>query len=534
MSSLVGTWSLVRFALKRDRLGLAVWVLVLGILPVGTASAFAGLYTTEAARIELAATVASNPAMVAMLGPVHASNIGALTAWRIGTIGSLLVGLMAVLTMIRHTRDEEETGRRELLGSTVVGRHAPLSAALVVTAAAGLAIGLIIGGGLVGMGLPAGGAFAYGLGFAGVAASFAAVGGVAAQLTESAAAARGIGVATAGFAFLLRMVGDGGGDNGSSWLSWLSPIGWFGKLRPFADEQWWVISLWLALALFLSIVAFRLAALRDVGSGVFTPRPGPAAAGPRLVNAGGLAWRLQRGSLIGWTIGLMAIGGVYGSIGDSIGDMLDDNPQLAEIFELIGGEQGITDAFFSAAVGILAIIASAYAIRAVLRLRVEEEEMRAEPILATSTPRVRWATSHLVFGLIGPALMLAMGAAVAGATYGVIVGDVAGHLPRVMGSAMIQLPAVWVLTGVAMALFGLAPRFASVSWGVLVTFLLLGQLGQILQFPQWSLNLSPFSHIPLISAEPLTVTPLLALVVIAFALLGAGLTGFQRRDAGSG
>lgn len=533
MSSLVGTWSLVRFILKRDRLRLAVWVGVLGIVPVGTASAFAGLYVTEASRMELAGTVASNPAMVAMLGPIHDSNIGALTAWRIGTLGSLLVALMAVLTMIRHTREEEEAGRRELLGSTVVGRHAPLSAALVVTSAAGLAIGLIIAGGLIGLDLPVSGALAYGVGFAGAALVFAAVGGIAAQLTQGAAAAKGIGVAVAGLAFLMRMAGDGAA-NGLSWLTWISPLGWFSKLRPFAGEEWWVISLWLGLALLSSIVAFGLAAQRDVGAGVFPPRPGPAVGGPRLAGVGGLAWRLQRGSLVGWSVGLMAIGGVYGSVGDSIGDMLEDSPQLAEIFELLGGEQAITDVFFSTAVGILALIASAYAIRGVLRLRVEEEEMRADPVLATATPRTRWATSHLVFGIVGPALMLVLGAAVAGATHGVIVGDVTGRASQVIGAALIQLPAVWVLTGIAIALFGLAPRFASVSWGVLVVFLLLGQLGQILQFPQWSLNLSPFSHIPLIPAESLSLTPLLTLGVIAVALIWAGLTGFRRRDVGVG
>jgi ABC-2 type transport system permease protein len=238
--------------------------------------------------------------------------------------------------------------------------------------------------------------------------------------------------------------------------------------------------------------------------------------------------------LIGWTIGLMAIGAVYGSVGDSIGDMLDDNPQLAEIFEMIGGEQGITDIFFSAAVGILAIVSSAYAIRAVLRLRAEEDEMKAEPILATATPRTRWAASHLFFGLVGPALMLTLGGAVAGATYGLIIGDVVGQMSRVVGLAMIQLPAVWVLTGIAMALFGIAPRLASVSWAALVVFLLLGQLGQILQFPQWSLNLSPFSHIPLTPAESLRALPLILLGLVATGLVAAGLVGFRRRDIAAG
>ena len=75
---------------------------------------------------------------------------------------------------------------------------------------------------------------------------------------------------------------------------------------------------------------------------------------------------------------------------DSIGDMLDDSPQLAEIFEQLGGAAGITDAFFATAMGILALIATAYAIRSVLRLRVEEEGLRAEPILGHRHPRLRW------------------------------------------------------------------------------------------------------------------------------------------------
>ncbi|HEX5695778.1 MAG TPA: ABC transporter permease, partial [Acidimicrobiia bacterium] len=214
--------------------------------------------------------------------------------------------------------------------------------------------------------------------------------------------------------------------------------------------------------------------------------------------------------------------------------MLDGNPQLAEIFEQLGGEQGLTDTFFSAVVGIIAIISSAYAIRAVLRLRVEEEGLRADPVLATATPRGRWAGSHLVFGVLGPVLILAVAGTTAGATYGLIVGDVGGQVPRVLGAAMVQLPAVWVLTGTAMALYGLAPRRTGLSWAVLVGCLILGQLGQILQFPQWSLNLSPFTHVPMFPAESLEAVPMVVLLAVSAALVGAGLAGFRRRDIDSG
>lgn len=530
MKSLSGIGALIRLFLRLDRVRLPVWALVLGIVPVGTASAFQGLYTTEASRLELAATVTSNPSFTALLGPLYDPSIGGLTAWRIGTLGSFIVGLMAVLTMIRHTRDDEETGRRELMGSTVVGRHAPLAAALTITIASGVIIGVIITVGLAGLGLPLGGSIAFGAGFTAVTMSFAAVGAFAAQLTQAGSTARGMGVGIVGFFFVLRMAGDVAESDGLGWLSWLSPIGWFSRLRPFAGERWWVFALWIGFSVAVTTIAVVVQSRRDVGEGALPPRPGPARAAAGLGSTTGLAWRLQRGSLVGWTAGLGVLGIIYGAAGDSIGEMLADNPQLAEIFEQMGGTQTITDAFFAAAVGIIAIVASAYSIRSVLKLKTEEDSLRSELVLATATPRPRYAWSHLLYGLAGPVVILAVAGALAGATYGAIVGDVAGETPRVLAAAMSHLPAVWVLTGATIALYGAFPRLASLSWGVLAFCLILGQLGQILQFPQWSLNLSPFTHTPMIPAEDFVATPFAILLAVATGLIIAGMAGFRARD----
>jgi ABC-2 type transport system permease protein len=95
---------------------------------------------------------------------------------------------------------------------------------------------------------------------------------------------------------------------------------------------------------------------------------------------------------------------------------------------------------------------------------------------------------------------------------------------------MAQVPAVWVLAGATIALYGLSPRISSAAWGVLVGCLLLGQLGQILEFPQWLLDFSPFSHIPMIPAEDFVLTPFLILTMVTIVLVASGLTGFRRRD----
>lgn len=526
MNTLTGTGALARLSLRLDRIRIPVWILVMSILPVSTASAFQGLYPTDESRAQFAATISANPAFNALLGPLYDTSIGGLTAWRVGTLTSLFLGIMAVLSMVRHTRDDEETGRRELLGSTVVGRHAPLTAALLVTSATGLVIGLIVTVGLIGLGLPWPGSVAFGAGMFAVTLTFTAVGALAAQLTQAGSTGRGLGIGIVGLFFMLRMAGDVSDSLG--WLSWLSPIGWLTRLRPFAGEEWWVFGLFAAFTALVAGIAIAMSARRDVGEGAFPPRPGPARG--TLGSTTGLAWRLQRGSLLGWSVGLAVLGAVYGAAADAVGDILADNPQLEEIFENLGGTEALTDTFFSAAVGIIALIATAYSIRSVLKLKGEEDDLRAELVLATATPRTRHAWSHLAYGLLGPVLILAVAGAVAGATYGAIIGDVGGQVPSVLGSAMTQLPAVWVVTGVAMALYGLAPRLSSLSWGVLGVCLVFGQLGQILQLPQWMLDLSPFSHIPVVPAEELTAAPLLILGAIALAFLAAGLAGFGRRD----
>jgi hypothetical protein len=47
----------------------------------------------------------------------------------------------------------------------------------------------------------------------------------------------------------------------------------------------------------------------------------------------------------------------------------------------------------------------------------------------------------------------------AGLAYGTAADDIGGKLPTVIGSAAVQLPAVWLVATVALALFGLATRF---------------------------------------------------------------------------
>jgi ABC-2 type transport system permease protein len=529
-SALTGTIELTRLALRRDRYFLPAWLYVLTAAIASTAYSFRGLYPTAASRAELAASLRGNPSLTALAGPVYGDSIGALTMWKVGLTVAVGAALMGIFTVIRHTRADEEAGRLELVGSTVLGRQAALAASLVVAFGMCLVLALLIAAASILLGLPAGGALAMGaaIGLAGWV--FAAVAAVSAQLTGSARAARGIAGGALALAYLVRTVGDSG--PALSWLSWASPLGWAERLRPFAGERWWVAGLSLAVGAVLTGAASLLAARRDVGAGLLPSRPGRAQAPGWLRSPFALAWQLQRGSLLWWTFGFAVTGAVLGTSAKGIGAALNTQ-QAREFVTRLGGQSGIIDAYFAALILMLGVTAAAYGVASALRLRGEETEQRAELVLATPTARIRWAASHLVIAVVGTAIVLGAAGLSAGLAYGLRTGDVGTQLPRLLGAALAQIPAAWLIAGLAVTLFGLAPRLAvPAGWTALGVVALLTLLGPTLRLPQWVMDVSPFTHVPKLPGGAFTATPLVWLTGVAAVLIAAGLAGFRRRDLG--
>jgi ABC-2 type transport system permease protein len=527
-SSLTGTGELARLALRRDRYFLPAWLYVLTAVVASTAYSFKGLYPTGPERAALAASLRGNPSMTALAGPVYGDSLGALTMWKVGLAAAVGAALMGIFTVIRHTRADEEAGRLELVGSTVLGRQAALAAGLVVAFGACLVLAVLIAAAVILLGLPAGGGLALGAAIGLTGAAFAAVAAVSAQLSDSARASRGIAGGVLGLAYLLRTVGDAG--SGLSWLSWASPLGWAERLRPFAGERWWVAGLSLVAAATLTGAACLLAARRDLAAGLLPSRPGRARAPGWLRSPSALAWQLQRASLLWWTFGFAATGAVLGASAKGIGSALN-SAQAREFIIRLGGRSGLIDAYFAALMVILGVTAAAYGVAAALRPRSEESEQRAELVLATPTGRIRWVAGHLVIAAVGTAVLLGAAGLLAGLAYGLRTGDVASQLPRLAGAALAQVPAAWLMAGIAVAATGLAPRMAvPVSWTALGVIALLTLVGPTLRLPQWVMDISPFTHVPKLPGGSFTVSPLLWLAGIAVLLAVAGLAGLRRRD----
>jgi ABC-2 type transport system permease protein len=532
MTGFTGTGSLIRLALRRDRILLPVWILVFVAFAASSAASTEGLYPTVESRVQLATTANANPSLLALYGWVfEPTSLGAVGLYKLIALGAAMVAVLTFLITIRHTRTEEEAGRLELIGAGVVGKYAPLTSALIVASGASLVLGVLSAFSLMGANLPAAGSFAFGLSWAATGIVFAAVAAVAAQLTTGARAATGIAAGTLGVAYLIRAIGDSTGTDGPTWVSWLSPLGWSAQIRPFAGDRWSVLLLPLAFAGLVTAAAFALVTRRDVGFGMLADRLGPARASATLRSPFALALRLQRGSLIGWTIACVIGGLAFGGIAANVGDLLDSD-QARDMITKLGGTSALTDAFIATEMGFISIAAAAFGIVTAMRLRAEETAFRAEPLLATSVSRTRWAASHLVLAFVGPGVLLLGAGVAAGLTYGASTDM--GQFGRVVGAAMAGLPATWVLVGILVLAFGFVPNLNLVGWAALVVAMVVGLFGPLLGLNQLIMDISPFTHIPKLPAAEFTATPLLWLTGIAVVVLVAGLYGFRQRDLSTG
>lgn len=157
-----GTLHLLRLCLRRDRVVLPLWTVIIGVLmPITYAGSIKSVYPTPTDLAKFAAATAASPAQIAMYGPIFNPSPGAVAIWKAGALYTV-IAVAVILTVIRHTRAEEESGRAELIDSTAVGRYSGLTAAIVVAAGASIVTGTAFAVVLSMFDLPPAGSIGYG------------------------------------------------------------------------------------------------------------------------------------------------------------------------------------------------------------------------------------------------------------------------------------------------------------------------------------------------------------------------------------
>lgn len=529
---LAGAGTLSAFILRRERVRLTVWLAgITALLHYFVGVVLPPMAGTDEQLQDLRRFMEES--VGAVFGPGYGRDELTIERYVVGVYGLfffVLVALMTMLLVARHTRRDEQSGRAELVRSCVVGRHATLAAVLVVAVGANAALALLLAGVMAANGHAAADGLLFGAGVGAVGTVFAGITALTVQVSEHPRAATGMAGAALGAAWVVRAAGDMIGDHGSA-LSWLSPLAWSNQTRPYVDGRWWPLLLSVALATATAAAGFALSARRDVGAGLATTRSGNATAAPWLASPLAGAFRLQRAGLVWWTLALSASGFLFGGLAEQMADPEDMSEDRVDMFG--GSVDTLVEGYLGVITLLIASLAGVMVLLGVQAARAEEIGGRAEPVLATATPRTAWFGSYLVVICAGAVGLLAAAGAATGVGAAASVGETS-LLWDVTAAHLAHAPGVLAVLGLAALLFGAAPRLLGATWIVIGHGVFAGMFGELTDHPQWLRNLVPLEHTgrPLLDGVSWSVT--IGLVVSTAALSVAGLAAFRRRDLQTG
>jgi ABC-2 type transport system permease protein len=525
--------------LRRDRISLLLWLLGTSTLVFATASAVVNEFDTEQERRLIVAVAAANPAFRFLRAAPDGIDVGSVFFFQGFTFIAVLAGLMSTFSVVRNTRAEEDTDRAELLAALPLSRRAPLGAALCVAALANLMLAALITGVLVIAGLETLPSLLTGLTVGAVGLTFAAVAALAAQAMPSSRGANGVSSAAVGLAYVVRGVADALGEptddltaSSTTWLSWLSPIGWGQKVHPFGIIDPAPLLLCVAAAAVLAAIALAVRGRRDLGASLVRERPGPARASAWGRTAVGLAWRQQLPAVVGWAVGTGALAAIAGFLAPTVAEAAAENTALSGLLERFGrGTGGDTlDVFVTAILGVCGVFAAGAGVHAVIRLHAEEASGRLELLLAAPLSRQAWLLGHTLVAVLSVALVCTAAGAAAGIAF-VAAGESADRLPSSLGATLAQIPAALTLVGVVLVVFAVLPRLTTaLGWGVFLIALVFGQFGELLNLPVWMQDLSPFRHTAALPLDEFEPGPALLLAAVGVLAAAVALGVFRRRD----
>jgi len=521
------TLSLTRFILRRDRIRIPIWLISLLLITIVVAISFTDLYPTKEERDFIAETM-RNPAMIAMIGKGYGLNNythGAMMAHQMLLITAVVVALMSIFFVARHTRADEESGRIEMIRSLPVGRLSNINSTIIVACCMNILLALVIGMSLIALGIESmdlNGSLLYGAALGGTGIFFSAVAGVFAQFSESSRGTIGLSVIVLGVAYLIRAIGDVGNQT----LSLFSPLGWILSTEVYVNNYWWPISLTVGSTLFIIALAHFLNSKRDLETGFFPAKPGNKYASSFLKSPLGLAIRLQRSGIIAWGIGIFVIGASYGSV---IGDLESFFKSMDIMENLLIPGFTLTEQFLTMSMPIMAMLCTIPAIQAMLKLIGEERVNLTEHILSRAVSRVRLMSGYVLISITVSFLMLSL-AAIGFWSVGIMVMDESISFFTFYNASLVYLPATLFMVSIAVLIIGLAPKITNFIWFYVMFSFSIVFLKDLLQLPDWLSKLSPYDYIPQLPIEDMDFGKLSIMFCVTIFITIIGYIGYKTRD----
>jgi len=515
LNNFAGTGKLMRFVLRKERVGIIIWVAAIVLISVAAAAPFEEIFANPEELAALAAML-GNPAMVAMMGPLFGElTPGSLYATSMILTIAIAIAFMNIFFVIRNTRGDEEKGSGEVVRSLPVGKLATLFATVKLMTLVNLVIGVLICLGLFALGFGFVGSLIYGLSIALVGVFFAGLAAVLAQVCSSARSAFGLSIMAILFFYLLRAIG----DVSVQWLSFLSPLGLAAQSQPFAGNLFLPLLILLVASQLLVVAALYLNTIRDYGRGFFAEKRGRPHGSFLMQTHQGFLFKLFRKGMIIWFITIAVLAASYGAV---LGD-LEYFLETLGLLEFISAIELI-----QMIIMITVVAATVPPLAAILRMSTEERNGRYEKMYAGAISRHKVMSSHLTLAMIQSIIMMfagMLGLWVAAA----ITMDDPISFGEMLGSFAIYLPALWVMIGLTALAIGLIPKHAAaVIYGYLALSFFLIYMGPTLQLPDWVQYFSPFGFI--VSMEDTNFLTLSLLTVTALILIAGSFFAYRRRD----
>ena len=518
-----GTGKLLLFYLKKGWIKRIIWLLTPALLALAGYQSYSTMFASNQELVAFVDESILNPVVAAIHGFILTKDIPGLVVWNIKTISLIVAGIFNILAMTQMTRGEEETGRTDILCSLVIGRQSQLAAASILCVGVNATMGLLLAFSMTALGMPFAGAVGMGLLITIGSSLFTALAALSSQLTASRRAASSLAIAFLGVFYTIAFFNNLTVDINIS--SYLTPFRWFFILRPYAENNFWILPVSVFIVLILFISALKLSARRDIGDGAIPHKTGRADAPSYLRNIWALSYRMHRGGLFSWLMVLFLFAVGIGSVDGLVADMLNDVPTLASWMNHFGAPE---EAFLALMIFVLSMFIAAYGIISIQRIRAEEAEQHIDAVLSTTVTRSALMGSHMIYGFFGTMLIaFAVG-------LGIMLGKgMSGGLSDVnwgpLLASLYKLPAIWIIGGMAILFFGMLPRLSTaISWGIFSLFIALQLFWEMGLLPETAFLLSPLGHV--YPTRPQTPTTFVMLTIVALILYMIGFRGFKRRD----
>jgi ABC-2 type transport system permease protein len=520
--------ALARRALRDARTRTIAFAYLFALYAYIQPAAYRHTYRTASDRLAFAQSFADNKGLRLFYGEPHdLLTVSGYSAWRVGGTLAIFAAIFGLLAAVRVLRTEEDTGRMELVLAGVVGRRTAYLSAMAAIAAGIAALWLAELAGFVVGGLPVGGSAYLALATASIVPVCVGVGAVASQLAPSRRIALELGGAVVGLFFVLRVIADT--SDGARWLRWGTPLGWAEEMRPFSDPNPLVLVLPVAATVLLLVAAARIAAARDIGTGVLPARD---SADPRLgllSSPTAQALRSERASLIVWTGCVAVFAFILGVVSQSVSAADIPAGAQREIAKLGVGSITTPTGYLAFVFIFFVLAVSLLACAQIGAARREEADQQLETLFAQPVGRHGWLGGRLLLGSGAVAVVSVTAGLFTWA--GAAAAGVSVSLPRMLEAGANCLPAALLFLGLATLAYAVAPRASTgIAYGLVTVAFLWQLVGSLLGAPTWLADLTPFAHVGLVPTQPFRAGAAGVMLAIGAGSALAAIAVFRRRD----